>query len=232
MSFLAASLVAASILSPKIAKEERALVVVADLTTHANPKYAWLYTFLEANGVSMAQSVLGGSYAKIYALPKEQATLQNMQEGLAAIGKEPTVKAIDLFVHLHGGPNTLWFHEGPHESQEVRGALMADDTLGKKLRMLYSTACYGASHASDLLAGGFDAANGAARVNTNGAYDYPTVMKYWRDGATYQVAQDAGNNEFWKNTFDNWARNNGFSDVDSTKTVFGIKELTIDTPAE
>ncbi len=209
-----------------VAKSERELVVVSELVTHS-AQYRWLYRFMEASGVSLAWETLGSEYRTVYALTGERATLENFNRGLGRLAENGEVKALDVFLHLHGGPKTLYFREGGYATEDIARRLTESSLLPSKLRLAYSTACYGASHAGDLLAGGFEAVSGSRRVNTNGAYDYPAVLTSWRAGETIAVAQDWGNVEFFRRLSDDIASTMGFGDVDSYKDVFGASELTI-----
>lgn len=212
-----------------VAKEERDLVVVADLSTHGVDKFKWLYRFIEANAVGMAQRNLGDSYRQILALTGENATLAGFHQGLASLAESATSpRAVDVFVNLHGAPGALWFHEGAYGTSEIKDALATHDALTPKLRLLYSTACYGDSHAEDFLAAGFQVASGSLKVNSNSPFDYPTTMNAWKAGDPFASAQEKGNNEVWRKFYDGIAKNQGFEDADSTKIVHGDKALTID----
>lgn len=210
-----------------VAKRDRELIVVANLSTHGVENYKWLYRFLEVNAVSLAWEKLGFSYDHIYALTGANATLDGFQDSVATVSAPDAVKAVDVFVHLHGAPKTLWFEEGPRETSELATAL-AGHLGSNKLRLLYSTSCYGESHAPAFLAAGFQAVNGALAVNTNSMYEYPKIMTMWRRGATIAHAQDKGNNTFWREFYDTIARNKGFPDADSFKVVRGDGSVTID----
>lgn len=207
---------------------QRELLVVSEMTTYAPEGYGWLYSFLEANSVSMAQGTLDGSYQNIYVLAGESATLDGFSGSLVAMATNPDVGAVDAFLHMHGAPETLWFREGARGTWEVGDALASRPDAAAKLRLLYSTACYGASHTADFLRGGFLVASGALKVNTNAAHDYPTVMEMWRDGWSFGDAQASGNDGFWRWIYDNGAWMQGFGDTDSTKIVDGDSYVTID----
>jgi hypothetical protein len=207
--------------------EERDLLVVSNLTTHGSADYAWLYAFIEVSGVALAQSQLSDSYKSISVLSGADASFGGFEQALSTMTARPEEKALDVFVHLHGSPGALWFEDGMKETSSIRTALAAQPRVGAKLRALYSTACYGGSHMGDFLASGFRVANGARAVNANAAYDYPTVLGRWRDGETFQDAQNAGNDPGQMSFYDGIASWQGFSDVDSFKLVEGQGDATI-----
>jgi hypothetical protein len=215
--------------SQAVGKDDRTLVVVAELSTYGVDQYKWLYQFLEASAVSQAKAHLGDSYRDILILSGDHATLDGLHLGLAGVAAAAQApKAFDVFVHLHGAPGTLWFHEGPHSSSEVKAALTAHPELAHKLRAFYSTACYGDSDADDMLAAGFQVASGSRKINSNSPYDYPTLMDAWKSGATFAAAQDLGNNPTYIKVYDDLAAHMGFTDVDSSKVVHGDGAVTID----
>jgi hypothetical protein len=210
-----------------VAKEQRQLVVVSDLTTFA-PGYLWLYKLIEANAVGMAQTKLGGDYAKINVMAVENATLANFHAGLAALAADPATSAIDVYVSLHGAPGAMWFHDGPHGSAEVRDALKTHSGMSEKLRALYSTACFGDSHADDWLAAGFRTASGSKGVNANSAYEYPAMMDSWKAGDSFGDAVAKGDDPVEQRIWDGIAANQmHFDGVDSTKVVHGDASVTI-----
>ena len=140
---------------------------------------------------------------------------------------DPTVKAIDTFINLHGSPGSVLFREGAVKMSDIRATLAAVKGSKKKLRLLNSTACYGESHNGDWLGAGFKVASGAKRVNANGAHDFPTLLKAWGAGETYLQAQDKGNEAKWIKFYDGMAAKWGLDDVDSYKVVEGKSDLTI-----
>ncbi len=212
-----------------VAHKERELMIVANLATHGMDQYKWLYRFLEVNAVSTAWEKLGLYYNHIYTLKGKDATLAGFGDSLATVAAGENVKAVDVFVNLHGAPKTVWFEEGAYDTAQVSAALSDHHLLASKLRLLYNTACYGESQTNDFLAAGFQVVNGSLKVNTDSMYEYPTIMSHWRRGDTFATAQDKGNNAFWVDFYDGIAKKNGFEDSDSFKVVRGDGELTIDS---
>ena len=136
------------------------------------------------------------------------------------------MEAVDVLLMLHGSENTLHFDGGAARTGDLRGELAALGLRGK-LRMLYSTCCYGDSHSDDLVAGGFRAAVGAAAVNANAATEYPTVLTRWAAGSTLKDAVAAGDNPLTRVPQDRIAKMMGFADADSDKTIRGDGRITI-----
>jgi hypothetical protein len=143
---------------------------------------------------------------------------------LTNLAQDPQTKAIDVFLSLHGLPDTLFFEDGPIATSDLRDQLKAAD-LKERLRLFYSTACYGASHARDFVKGGFRTASGAVGTNTNGPYDYPAQLYNWGLGKTYRAVIKLGNHPAFMTTHDTIAEKFGFDDADSEKIIEG-KKLT------
>jgi hypothetical protein len=203
-----------------IQRKQRVLVVVANLTTYGRDDLKWLYRWLDANAVSVARIALFARYRQILTLTGEEAAAENFVDTLDRLAADPQTQAIDVLINLHGMPSALWFADG-----EIRTARLADQIVERhlppKLRLLYSTACYGASHAPDFVRAGFRVASGAIGVNANGAHDYPVELLYWGLGATYRDALKAGNAKWAIEAYDKLAVQAQFEDVCSTKIAVG-----------
>ncbi|MBL7201636.1 MAG: hypothetical protein ISS56_15965 [Anaerolineae bacterium] len=213
-----------------VKRKQRVLLVVANLTTHGREELKWLYQWLDANALNVATVMLGALYRRVYTLTGEEVTAANLVEQLETLAADPKTKAIDVLINLHGWTGKLWFVEGPVIVKDLAD-LIAGKHLERKLRLLYSTACYGATHAPDLVRAGFRVASGAVGVNANGAHDYPTQLLYWAMGATYKSALAAGNNKLITAVYDELARKFDFEDVNSVKIAVGKKKTTITSSA-
>lgn len=210
-----------------VEKKDRVAVVVVELATHAAPEKKFFYNFIEAAGMAETNNRIKPLYKKVVVLNGADATLKKFYQTLANEIADSSVKAIDTFINLHGSDGEVLFREGRVATKTIRDALVAMKGASKKLRLLNSTACYGASHIVDWLGAGFKVASGAKRVNANGAHDFPTLLKAWGGGETYSQAQEKGNESRWIKFYDEMAAKWGLSDVDSYKVVEGKSDLTI-----
>ena len=114
----------------------------------------------------------------------------------------------------------------------IDGLKLSDTLLKQRLRLLYSTACYGATHAPDFIRAGFRVASGATRTNANGPYDYPTQLACWGRGWTYRSTVNLANSPIFIAMHDAIAKLLGFDDVNSEKMIEGRKHTRITTPAD
>jgi hypothetical protein len=143
-------------------------------------------------------------------------------------------QALDLIPMVHGEPDNvvLAAEDGPG-TVAVAAADLADDLIGLpeligKLRLCYSTACFGDSHAAAFLAAGFTAVIGAKGVNANSATELPLLLRRWAQGDTLGSALSHADNLEVRVATDFIARRVGFGDADSEKVLRGDPNVTID----
>jgi hypothetical protein len=210
----------------RIESEERALLVVANLSDGGDPRLQKLYEWLDENAIKVAKLILDDEYHHIEALTGPDVTAQNFVGRVLANAQNPQIKALDVILVLHGLKEKLFFDDGSIESSDL-GAQIQTANLQDRLRLLYSTACYGSTHAQDFIDAGFRTASGAAGVCANGPYDYPAQLYNWKQEKTYKSAVKAGNNPLWMAIYDNIAEALGFDDVNSEKVIMGKKYTRI-----
>ncbi|HYX37179.1 MAG TPA: hypothetical protein VE954_29095 [Oligoflexus sp.] len=210
-----------------VSTANRDILVVSNLETHGRKDYAWLYRFLETMSVSLAEKTLKDSYRNLYVLAGENSSTEKFATSLQSLTQDPDLTALDVFIHLHGSPDRLWFEDRDARTEELGHQLKSTLSQASKLRALYSTACYGKSHAPDFLNAGFWVVNGAEKVNTNSPHDYPAFMNAWKSNQMFEAAQADGNNPGWIAFYDSIAQAAGFDDVGSYKVVVGNGQTTI-----
>jgi hypothetical protein len=215
----------------EVKPEERVLLVIANLTTHGVDRLRRLYQWLDENSVRVAKLLMDDHYRKIEVLTGDDATKDAFIQNLVTLSSDPQTKAVDAFIGLHGLENELWFHDGPVQTSDLGEEIRAEK-LKQRLRLLYSTACYGASHAPDFIRAGFRVASGATRTNANGPYDYPTQLACWGRGWTYRSTVNLANSPVFIAMHDAIAKLLGFDDVNSEKIIEGRKHTRIITPAD
>lgn len=213
-----------------IERQNRVLLVTANLTTFGQPRLQWLYQFLDASAVSMAQLMMLPHYRSVYVLSGANATSTKWVDNLATLAGKAENKAVDSFIHLHGAPGTLYFANGAKSSASLKSSILAKN-IGNRLRLLYSTACFGASHAQDLVNAGFNAASGSRGVNANSSFEYPMIMTQLGLGNTFAQAINAGNDAGMRALHDGLARTQGFTGVDSFKIIKGNTAIRLSSSA-
>ncbi|MBS3784065.1 MAG: hypothetical protein KGY78_06445 [Anaerolineae bacterium] len=218
----------------EVTKDERVLLVVANLVLeNVGPdggKYQWLYEWLDKYAVVVANLLMRPVYRVVESLTHDQVTLGAFFDRVVSLATDPQTKALDVFLVMHGLEGELAFDDVSVRTAELRELLKAAD-LADRLRLLYSTACHGASHAADFVDAGFCTASGARAICANGPYEFPTQLLKWRNNQTYKSSVKAGDNPVFRLIHDHAAKLMGFTDVNSEKVIVGKKLTRITSPA-
>ena len=216
---------------PILTKDSRALVIINNTVNLGRSDLRTLYQFLEASGDVIARNICGPYYKSIMSLNGSAATTDAFCSALRAASQLPSVTAVDAIINMHGADGKLFFFEGGSSGVPVSTVQNKLIALGiqNELRMVYNTSCYGSSHAPALCAGGFNAAIGSRRVNANSASEYPLLLSLWVSGLNLNNALTAAQTSLLREPADAIARQLGFSDVDSYKTITGNQSLTIES---
>ncbi len=215
-----------------LTKDSRALIILNNLVDIGIPDFRDLYRFLEASGDNVARTILGPFYKSITSLNGSEATLDAFCNALRTVAQLQGVKAVDAIINMHGSTNRIFFYDGGGHGIEVSEVQTQLVALGiqNKLRMVYNTCCYGGSHATELCAGGFNAAIGARKVNANSPSEYPVLLSLWAAGGNLKNALAAAQTPALREPMDAIARHMlPHHEVDSYKTITGNKNLTIES---
>lgn len=215
---------------PQVSKDERVLLVVVNFSTGGEQRFQWLYEWMDRNAVVVAELMMKPHYRHIDRLDRDNVTSSEFVNRIISLAQDPQTKALDVFLNLHGSPDALHFDDGSITSSALRSQLQAAN-LKHRLRLLYSTACYGANHAPDFVGAGFRVASGAIGVNANQLYDYPLQLYHWGTYNTYRSAVKAGNDPALMEIQDTLARDFFGDIVNSEKIIEGKKHTRITSGA-
>jgi hypothetical protein len=212
-------------------KDQRALVVISSLAPAGRKRLKVLYRALETVSVEMADHMLRPSYGSFAVLAGAKARRDQLTSAVTKAATQDAIRAIDVVVVLHGSPGKLIFDDGNGKGVSVDATAVAADLAPArpKLRMLYSTACYGLSHAQPLVDGGFEAVCGAIGECANGPVEYPQVLSMWSHGHTFRDSVDKGDDPATRVIFDTVAKWSGFPHANSDKEIKGNAAITIDS---
>lgn len=223
---------------PVTKAQRQAVVFVTDLS-QGSPAAQAFYDLVEFGAAGLTVPTLGPRYANVTIVQGAAATRTRLRTTLKAAASASGVKAVDLVFVTHGLSGNVVFSGSsiPVAMTAVRDDIQGALTAGEraKLRMVFSTACFGASHNARWLEAGFKVASGGKRIYADSATSYPAFLGTWALGATFGVAVAAANASDPLRLQDNAAevllRNEGFPnpDVDSTRVVSGASSLTIAT---
>lgn len=207
---------------------QRRLVVVSSLETFGQAKYAWLYSFLDASTISMAQAVLGSSYNQVSVLSKQAAKKSSFISLLRNLTDKSYVKAVDVILSVHGTTNAVYFDDGKVTAQNLRDSLKMIPKQNK-FRLMYNLACYGNTHSDEFRSAGFKTAIGSKKTNTASASEYPVFLGRWKVGHKVKDIIAQTNADPALVASDAAAGLMGFSGADSHKVISGYKSLTINS---
>jgi hypothetical protein len=219
-----------------VTKSKRALVSIINVQDNVAQNVKWLYQFIDASG-AVASDLLANGYGRYQKLVGGNATRRRFVNALDNLGKDPSIEAIDVLVMIHGLDKKLVFVDGFCDTAALAAEIRGLD-LSNKLRLLYSTACYGLSHADDFVDAGFSAAVGAQKVNANAATEVPVLFMMWADGFRLRDAVAAGEMPATRLASDTAARWFGRinktswrDEVNSDKEIVGDEQITIESNA-
>jgi hypothetical protein len=143
---------------------------------------------------------------------------------------ENKIWEVDLIVFLHGGKNSLRFSDTNRSMASVVEAIQDANIPASKLRMVYSSACYGASQADDWVSAGFNCASGSKACNANGAVELLPFLLKWREGKTFGTCISESENLLLSAPFDAAGRLMLPDQVvNSDKDVIGDAGITINS---
>lgn len=223
-----------------VGRDGRVLLVAGELVSGGAPEIDWLYEFLQSKTISLAQAILGKHYRKIETLTASQFTRDAFVARLKAMAEDDRTQAVDVILAPHGLGDKIYFYNhqtagAPALAREIAGAITSVEPK-TRLRMLYSTACYGAQHADDFVnVAGFRAASGAVAVNTNAAIEYPAFLTRWGAMSAFQTAVTINSEltaiQDW--LAERFAGSMGLDwDANSTKVIAGKGRTYISSRAE
>lgn len=210
-----------------VKKNERRLLVVTNLVTNGSAKYEWLYSFLEAQTISMAKAKLENKYKKITVLPKATASKNAFVGTMKNITKLNGLRALDVILSMHGTPERLWFSNGSMKAVDLQEKIKSEVQYNFRLRMMYNLACYGSTHRNNFINAGFLTAIGARGINANSGYEYATFLNQFGNNASVKSILQGTNNSPLLGTSDAAAVSAGFSKADSYKRISGKKSMRI-----
>jgi len=153
-----------------------------------------LYEFIEVATEGLTRSILGGSYRNITFVKGANATLEGLIKALTEAARPSGVEAVDLIFSTHGSTDKVVLAEGPMR-ESVLGEALSDmpEAVRAKLRMCFSTACYGETHTDTWLAAGFTDAAGARGMYADSAVSYAPFLTAWAAERSFREAVAAAN---------------------------------------
>ena len=181
----------------------------------------------EKNARRKTLKIAPSAYHHVKVFYRDDATLKNLLKAIQDSESDPQVKDIDVVLYLHGDDGVLGFVDYPDfitskdVATQIRALKSADGSGPRKLRALYSDACFGATHADDLLSAGFKVYAGGEGNDTNKSVDYGRFLREWVAGTSFRASIHWAN-KAWITRISDFLEGG-----DCAKVVYGAGNLSI-----
>ncbi len=178
-----------------VTKNHRDLLIFLSNLAKPGAENEWFYKFVEAGAEKLAVGALSGKYRKIHVVKGAAATRAALANRLHSITGRSGVKAVDLIFVTHGLSSKVVFSDGKVTMDDVRKDIVRKLSSRRraKLRAVFSTACYGASHRAAWRGAGFKVVSGSRRIYADSAVSYPAFLTVWARGRAFEDAVAAAN---------------------------------------
>lgn len=212
-------------------RDRRAALIALRLSDGGIEKLKWLYRGLEAGGAREAKQILAPGYREVVLLTGPALTGDGLVDALRRLTASEDIDAVDVILVAHGLTGRLQFSRDhvcavADLARQIRVAGAAP-----KLRLLYSSACFGATHAEQFLGAGFSTVIGALEKNTTGLSEFRRLLRAWVGGASAGAALDIADRPVQRWFWDTAAKVAGrLKRVNSRKQLDGDPDVTIATP--
>jgi hypothetical protein len=221
-----------------VTKSQRnAVVFVSDLSTGLSGPEKAFYQGVEKAAYLTAVTILSPVYHSVFQVEGADATEVALRNALSAATSSSSITAVDLIFVTHGLDHGVVFANNTITSiNTVRDDLLAhlSSTQRAKLRIVFSTACFGSSHRAAWIGAGFKAASGSLGVYSDSASSYVPFLGAWALGQSFGSSIIVANLADAFHVWDNLANatflpNTNFpGQANSTRAVSGNANLTID----
>ena len=118
-----------------------------------------------------------------------------MANTLNTIASKSTIRAVDLVFITHGATDEVLLSDDRWTINEVRDRIRSGLTAADraKLRMVFSTACFGSSHRTAWREAGFKTVSGSKKIYADSAASYVPFLSAWAVGGTFGASVLAAN---------------------------------------
>lgn len=176
-----------------VQKSERELLQVILLADYEDRERD-LYDFVEVATEGLTRQILGGTYNKITFIKGPEATVDNVVAAVSAAAGRSGVEAVDLIWSTHGNTDRVVLADRSMDSDDFLKAFEdLSDAHRAKLRVCFSTACFGQTHLDMWQRLGFSDASGSKRMYADSALSYAPLLTAWAAERTFAEAVMAAN---------------------------------------
>jgi len=217
--------------------QRNAVVFVADLSTGFSGLEKSFYQAVEQGAYLTAVTTLSPVYHSVFQVEGANATEVALRNALSAATSSSSITAVDLIFVTHGlNHGVVFANDTVVPINTVRDDLLSHLSSAQraKLRIVFSTACFGASHRTGWLGAGFKAASGSLGIYADSASSYVPFLGAWALGQSFSssinIANLADPFHFWDGIANSTLlANTPFAgQANSTRVISGSSGLTID----
>jgi hypothetical protein len=191
-----------------VTKAERELVQIILVSDGYTGAERAMYEFIEVATEGLTTTILGPHYKRLTFVKGADATRAGVVSALDAAAGRSGVEAVDLLFTTHGSGSKLTVADG-----EIDDTVLGEAITGRlssarraKLRMVFSTACFGETHLDMWSDVGFTEASGAEGIYADSAVSYAPFLTAWATERTFAEAVAMANAADVGNAADNAAR--------------------------
>ena len=222
-----------------VSKAQREVVIFSPGLAQGTGAERVFYDFVEFSAVALATGALGTRYNVVHIVRGAAATRAGLANKLEAIASKASIRAVDLVFVTHGLTDEVVLADARWTIQAVRDRIRNTLTLAEraKLRMVFSTACFGSSHRTAWREAGFKTVSGSRKIYADSAASYLPFLSAWALGGTFATSVTAANlagaPSGWDTAAASWFLARGATEnaanVDSNRLTSGNTGLTIGT---
>ena len=222
-----------------VSKTQREAIIFITNLSQGSSLEQQFYDVVEFAAAALGQGSLTPNYQKVTTIQGSGATLTALRNALKTAANKSGIKAVDLIFVTHGLSGEVLFADGRKTMDQVKADLVNNLTAAQrsKLRMIFSTACFGSSHRTKWRDAGFKTASGSQGIYADSALSYPAFLGSWIVGANFSTAVGVANaadalrisDNAAKAWFNSKNRQDLANQVNSNRLVSGSSSLTIGT---
>ena len=178
-----------------VTKAERELVQIILVSDGYTGAERAMYEFIEVATEGLTTAILGPHYQRMTFVKGAAATLDGVTSALNAAAGRSGVEAVDLLFTTHGSGSKMTLADGEVKDTTLGSAITSRLSPARlaKLRIVFSTACFGETHLDMWTDVGFTEASGAEGIYADSAVSYAPFLTAWAAERTFAEAVAAAN---------------------------------------
>ncbi|MCB9869519.1 MAG: hypothetical protein H6837_06660 [Planctomycetes bacterium] len=178
----------------QVGRMQRDLVLFVN-QTESSGSNRYFYELTAHDEAAMAYGAVASQYRAVHVVSGSQATRDGFIARLDSATGVSSVLAVDCLFVTNALTKYVRFYEGVYTIESVVGRIESTMSVARrmKLRMIYSTACFGAQHAAGWRRAGFKCIAGSAGVCADTFVSFPNFLAQWSLGTPFVGAVSIAN---------------------------------------